>query len=79
MPLQPLLPSSHGFELFSASSYILEEMTPNHKLGTIWISNLIQTYLLLPTSVLIFNEANCTLVCDLKENQEKQGFDFQFI
>jgi len=43
------------------------------------MSNFTQTYLLLPTSVLIFDDANCTLVCDLEENQEKQGFDFQFI
>lgn len=78
-PLQTLLQSFHALEVFRASSYVSEEKSPNHKLRTIWISEFFQTYLLLPTSVLIFDEANCTLACDLEENQEKQGFDFQFI
>lgn len=65
--------------MFSASSSVSEEKNPNYKFKTIWMSNFTQIYLLLPASVLIFDDANCTLVCDLEENQEKQGFDFQFI
>lgn len=77
--LQPLLPSSHGSELFNAASHILEEKSPNYKLRSIWISDLLQSYTLLLTSVLIFSGVSCTLVCDLEKNQEKQGFDFQLI
>lgn len=76
--LSSYIPSySHPIDL---SCSVLPPMfwkSPKDEFRTIWISNLIQIYLLLLTSVLILMRQ--TVLCNLEENQEKQGFDFQLI
>lgn len=71
-PPKPLFLSSHGSEISNSSSYILKN--PNYEFRTIWISNLIQIYLLLLTSVLVFNEGNCSV--QFGREPRKTGFGF---
>lgn len=60
--LSPYSPSYfHPMDLSCSMLPPMFWKSPDYEFTTIWISNLIQIYLLLPTSVLIFNEANCSV------------------